>query len=100
MLHELNEKNFDENIANGFKLVEFFANWCNFCLQQKNVLEELSRDNVWIGTVDIDKNPNLAKFYRINVFPSFILFKDCEIIYRFQGLHSKYNIMNILKDYI
>ena len=100
MLTKLNEGNFETNISTGIKLVEFYAPWCHFCQRQKEGLEELSKANVWIGQVNAEENPELVNLYRISVYPSFILFKNGEILTRFQGLKSKYELMNILKDFI
>ena len=50
MLVELNEKNFEDNIKSGLKLVEFYAPWCGFCQKQRPVLSDLSDNNIWIGT--------------------------------------------------
>ena len=63
MIVELNEKNFDQNIKNGLKLVEFYASWCGYCKKERPVMEELSANNIWIGTVDVDTNPDLAARY-------------------------------------
>ena len=100
MIVKLNENNFENNISVGIKLVEFYAPWCHFCQRQSDILKELSENNIWIGKVNSDENDNLVNLYRITAFPSFILFKDGEILTRFQGLKSKYEIMNILKDYV
>lgn len=100
MITKLNEKNFDTNIALGIKLVEFYAPWCHFCQRQNEAIEELSKANIWIGQVNADENPNLTQLYRISAYPSFLLFKNGEILTRFHGLKTKYEIMNILKDFI
>jgi len=100
MLVKLNKNNFETNISTGIKLVEFYAPWCHFCQRQKNDLEELSKTGTWIGLINADENPELVNLYRVTVYPSFILFKNGEILTRFQGLKSKYEIMNILKDFI
>ncbi len=100
MLQELNEKNFDDNISTGKKLVEFFSPTCGYCKMQRPVLEELSKSGLWIGTVDFEQSPALVQLYNVTAFPSFILFENGEIMHRFQGLQSKYDIMNILKDFV
>jgi len=99
MIVKLNENNFESNISTGTKLVEFYAAWCHFCQRQNEAILELSGANIWIGQVNADENPELINLYRIMVYPSFILFKNGEILTRFQGLKSKYEIMNILQDF-
>ena len=80
------------------KLIEFFADWCGFCTRQEPILEEL--DKVWIGRVNTDENKEIARKYKINSLPSFILLKNGEEVDRFTGLHSKFDIMNIITKHM
>ncbi|MFM7976009.1 MAG: thioredoxin family protein, partial [Pirellula sp.] len=41
---------------------------------------------VKVGKVDIDQHQDLAEKYGINAIPTLLLFKDGEIIERFQGV--------------
>ena len=94
MIKELDSQNFDKETSNGLKLIEFFADWCGFCTKQEPILTEL--DKIWIGRVNTDKNKEIAKKYNINSLPSFILLKNGEEVERFTGLHTKFDIMNII----
>ena len=96
MIRELNEQNFNEYIKKGIKFIAFLADWCSFCQQQKPVLKELSDNDIFVGTVDSDCNPNLVQQWNIQAFPSFILFKNGEPITTFSGLHTKYDLLNKL----
>lgn len=98
MIVELNENNFEENTKSGLKLVEFFATWCGFCQKQRPVLEELSKNNIWIGTVDADKNPEITNKYGIKGFPTFVLFRDGKIISTLPGYHDKSQLLSRLME--
>ncbi len=98
MIKELDKTNFNDEIKNGLKVVEFFADWCGYCTRQEPILEEL--DKVWIGKVNTDENRELAQKFSISSLPSFVIFKDGKEIHRFSGLHSKFDIMNIISNYI
>lgn len=98
MITELDKFNFKEETKNGLKLVEFFADWCGFCTRQEPILEEM--DKIWIGKVNTDENRELAQKFSVSSLPSFIIFKDGNEVERFQGLHSKFDLMNILTKYI
>ena len=50
MIYDLNEKNFDEKIKDGIKLVEFYASWCPYCRQEENIINNLN--NIWLGKVN------------------------------------------------
>ncbi len=98
MITELDKVNFNEETKGGLKLVEFFADWCGFCTRQEPILEEM--DKVWIGRVNTDENRELAQKFSISSLPSFILFKDGNEVERFQGLHSKFDLMNIITKHL
>jgi len=98
MIKELDDDNFVKETANGLKLIEFFADWCGYCTRQEPILEEL--DKIWIGRVNTDENRNIAKKYKINSLPSFVLLKNGEEVDRFTGLHSKFDIMNIITKHM
>lgn len=100
MITELNEKNFEESIKKGIKLVAFTAQWCGYCKKQKPILDEISNQNIWIGNVDSEENPQIVSFYEIQAFPSFIIFKEGKPIAKFAGFKDKYNLLNTVLSYI
>lgn len=100
MLVELNENNFEKNIKTGLKLVEFYAPWCGFCQKQKPVLEDLSKNNIWIGMVNADENPKLTQKYGISGFPTFMLFKEGNIIASLAGYHEKSQLLSSLMAHL
>ena len=100
MLVELNNENFLKETQQGLKLVDFYTTWCKFCVNQESVLEELSQNDFWIGKLDCDKYPNIAKENNISGFPSFILFKNGQPVAQFAGYHTKSQLLNKLTKYI
>lgn len=100
MIKELNENNFEENIKSGLKLVEFYATWCGYCQKQRPILKELSENNIWIGTVDSDKNSNLVKKYGVSGYPTFILFKEGKVIAALSGYHEKSQLLSRLMEHL
>lgn len=98
MITKLDDKNFSKETEQGLKLIEFYADWCGFCTRQKQALEEL--DKVWIGQVNTDENKEIARKYKISSLPSFVLLKDGKEVDRFSGLHSKFDLMNIIMHHM
>lgn len=98
MITTLDNENFSKETEKGLKLIEFYADWCGFCTRQEPILEEL--DKIWIGRVNTDENREIAKKYKINSLPSFVLLKDGEEVEKFSGLHSKFDIMNIITKHL
>ncbi|MBR1424360.1 thioredoxin family protein [bacterium] len=100
MIIELNEQNFDKEALHGLKVIEFYTTWCMYCKRQRIELIDLENSDVWIGIVDGDESPNLAKKYKISGFPTFILLKDGEEIARFSGFHDKSQLLAKLTKHI
>ena len=97
---ELNDNNFENETNNGLKLVDFYTTWCKYCQNEENVLKELSDNGFWIGKLDCDKYPEIAKKYGISGFPSFILFKEGKLAAQFAGYHTKSQLLNKLTSYL
>lgn len=98
MIVKLNDDNFDVQTATGLKLIEFATSWCGYCQKQEPILNEL--DKVWIGQVNGDESKYLVQRFHIQGFPTFLVLKDGNELARFSGFHSKFNIMNILMQYL
>lgn len=76
MLYIESKEQFDQVIANGTVLVDFFATWCGPCKMLSPVLEKVSAEvsDVTIAKVDVDKVPVLAQQFGIMSIPTMILF--------------------------
>jgi thioredoxin len=72
---ELDEATFDDAIAGGPLLVDFWAPWCRPCKAVEPILEELP---VAVARVNIDEEPGLASRYDVLSIPTVILFSDGE----------------------
>jgi thioredoxin 1 len=87
---DLMESNFDETIASGIVLVDFWAPWCGPCKMQTPILENQVvaqvADKAKIAKVNVDENKNLAAKYAIKSIPAILIFKDGEIVKQFTGL--------------
>jgi thioredoxin 1 len=74
-MSELDEATFDQAIANGPLLVDFWAPWCRPCKAIEPILEELP---VETARVNVDEQPGLASRYDVLSIPTVILFSDGE----------------------
>lgn len=100
MIIELNSENFDKETKNGLKLIEFYTTWCTYCRNQRIELQELEDSDMWIGLLDADECPEIAKRYGVTGFPTFVLLKNGEKIAEFVGFHQKAQLLNRLMNYI
>ena len=102
MIKELNEENFHSFVQNCSKpvLVEFYADWCGYCIQQKSILEDFAKkyENEYeFATVNVDRSGNLARLFNARSIPTLIVFKNGKIANNALGLHSEAQLIELIK---
>ena len=85
-MKELDEATFDEAIAGGPLLVDFWAPWCRPCKAIEPILEGLP---VEVARVNIDEEPVLASRYEVLSIPTVILFESGEARGSVVGVRSR-----------
>ena len=99
----INQNNFNEKVANGVVLVDFFATWCGPCKMIAPVLEQLSEKyegKASIYKVDIDQSMALAAKYGIQAVPTMILFKDGEPVQTHVGFAGAPQIEQLINNHL
>ena len=89
LIKQLNDDNFDQGVAQGVVLVDFYADSCGPCRMLAPVVEELAQEmtgKVTIAKVDTDQAVNVAAKYEVTSIPTLILFKNGQIFKRVVGL--------------
>ncbi len=69
-------------------LVDFYADWCGPCKAMAPVLEQVAaqhRGKLRVVKIDVDKNPALARQYRVQSIPTLILFRQGQPVWRQAG---------------
>ena len=72
MIRETTELNFKEDIAHGYSVVDFWAEWCGPCKMLTPIIEELNNEltNLNFYKVNVDDNANLANSQNISSVPT------------------------------
>ncbi len=95
------DSNFQQEIANGVVLVDFWAAWCGPCKMIAPVLEEIDAEignEVKIVKVDVDNNQATAGEYGIMSIPSLLLFVDGELKAKTAGFMPKDALIDFIND--
>ncbi len=103
MLLQLSKDNFDQIVIQSSKpvFVDFWAPWCVPCRVMGPIVEELAGeiDEVEIGKVNVDEHAEIAQRYNILSIPTFIIFKNGQVVEQFSGTMEKTQLRNRLAKY-
>ncbi|MCL2342675.1 MAG: thioredoxin [Firmicutes bacterium] len=91
-VYHLTKDNFDETIARGKSMVDFWASWCGPCKMLSPIIEAVAEkqgDAVKVCKVDIDAEPELANRFGILTIPTVIIFEDGEEVTRSIGVRPQ-----------
>ena len=98
-VEHLTEEIFEEKIANGVVLVDFFATWCGPCKMLGPTVEEIGAEcdgTFSVYKVDIDECEDVAMDYAIMSVPTLIIFKDGVEAARMIGVQPKTAILDAI----
>ena len=100
VLH-LTKENFQKEVleADVPVLVDFWATWCGPCQMVGPVVEEIADEvtDAKICKVDVDQQPVLARQYKVMSIPTFLVFKNGEMVKRDMGYKPKDELLDLLK---
>lgn len=79
-------------------LVDFWASWCGPCMALAPTIDEIAQEQnqVKVGKVNVDEEPELARQYRIMSIPTLMLFQNGEPVRREVGGKSKAEILEMI----
>ena len=103
MIQHLNLMNFDEQIKQGIVLVDFWAPWCQPCIYQDPVLEDIAKEVESVALVfkvDVNDNRVISNKQGVQNIPLLILYQEGEIVARYQGIQSKEIIIQAIYNLI
>ena len=100
--HVNNEKEFDEIIASGSVVVDFYASWCSPCRALAPILEDIDAElnDITIVKVDVDEVSILASRYGVMSIPTLLFFKDGSLVHEQIGLLPPNQLLNLFKSHL
>ena len=90
MEYTFTKENFEKEVLQSDVpvLVDMFATWCGPCKMMAPVVEVIAKEYEGIakvGKVDIDQDSDLAARYSIMSVPTFLIFKNGEVVDKVVG---------------
>jgi thioredoxin 1 len=79
-------------------LIDFYMEGCAPCRALSPIVDELAneREDVIVGKVNVDEEPELAKAFAVRSVPTIVLLKDGKLINRAGGLRRKAELLDLL----
>ncbi|HEY8190321.1 MAG TPA: thioredoxin [Micavibrio sp.] len=92
--HKVSDTNFDNEVlgASGPVVVDFWAEWCGPCKAMSPLVDELATEmngKLKVVKVNIDESPNAPTKYGVRGIPTFMVFRDGQVVDTRVGSMSK-----------
>ena len=96
----ITKENFHKEVMLSEKpvLIDFWAPWCGPCRMVGPLVDEIAeeRDDIKVGKINVDEEPELAAQFQIMSIPTLIVFKDGEVVSKTMGARPKAQINELI----
>jgi thioredoxin 1 len=94
MANSVTAQNFEQEVLKSSKpvVIDVFATWCGPCRMMSPIVDELAKEleaKFKIVKINIDEERDIAIKYSVSSIPTFLFFKDGNLIGKEMGFMSK-----------
>jgi thioredoxin 1 len=103
MVHEVNDKNFQDVVVNSALpiLVDFWAPWCGPCVRVSPIVEKLAEEYAGRASfckINVDEAPEVAINHGIRSIPTLMVFKGGEKVNQVIGAVAESKIKSMIDE--
>ena len=92
IIHITSSEQFKKELKNSIVLVDFYADWCPPCKMLAPTIEKIANTydgKVKIIKVNVEKNEQLSREYKITGIPDVRIYKDSKEIIKLVGMRNE-----------
>ena len=88
--------------SGSLKILKFEADWCGPCQKMKPIFNTVSKEfgsSVAFQSIDVDKQPDLASTYKVELLPTVVAVKDGKVVGRSTGFMNAAKLKGFIKKH-